>query len=91
MLKCIISLVEWCVKRWHYKSRFEDKLDTLIANDVEHNKRLLRLELDSAMRRNDRATVHALYDEYVAMGGNSYMQELYKEYCKKNKKRSKRC
>lgn len=86
----IINLLQIVIKRIQYKGRIEDKLDSVLLNQAEHDKRLLRLELDAAMRRDDRATVHQLYDEYKAMGGNSYMQELYKEYCKKPKKRSKK-
>lgn len=90
MWKALISLLEIIVKRVQYKSRVEDKIDSVLSNQAEHDKRLLRLELDAAMRRDDRATVHQLYDEYKAIGGNSYMQELYKDYCKKPKKRSKK-
>lgn len=90
MWRALIALLEMVVRRIQYKGRLESKVDLMLANSAEHNKRLLRLELDAAMRRDDRATVHQLYDEYKAMGGNSYMQELYKDYCKKPKKRSKK-
>lgn len=86
MWSAIINLLQIVIKRIQYKGRIEDKLDSVLSNQAEHDKRLLRLELDAAMRRDDRATVHKLYDEYCALGGNSYMQELYKEYCKKPKK-----
>ena len=90
MWSAIINLIQFFIKRAQYKSRLESKVDLMLINSAEHNKRLLRLELDAAMRRDDRATVHQLYDEYKAMGGNSYMQELYKDYCKKPKQRSKK-
>lgn len=90
MWRLILTLVEWGIKRFYYKGRIEDKLDSVLSNQAEHDKRLLRLEICDAMRRDDRATVHQLYDEYKAMGGNSYMLELYKDYCKKPKKRSKK-
>lgn len=90
MWSAIINLLQIIIRRIQYKGRLESKLDTVLSNQTEHDKRLLRLELDAAMRRDDRATVHQLYDEYKAMGGNSYMQELYKDYCKKPKKRSKK-
>ena len=90
MLRLVASLIEWGVKRWHYKSRFEGKLDAMLSNQIEHSKRLLRLEISEAIRRDDRAVVHQLYDEYKAMGGNSYMNELYRDYCKKPTKRSKK-
>lgn len=90
MWSAIINLIQIIVKRIQYKGRIEDKLDTVLSNQSEHDKRLLRLEILDAMRRDDRATVHQLYDEYKAMGGNSYLLELYKDYCKKPKKRSKK-
>lgn len=86
----IINLIQIIVKRIQYKGRIEDKLDSVLSNQAEHDKRLLRLEILDAMRRDDRAVVHQLYDEYKAMGGNSYLLELYKDYCKKPKQRSKR-
>ena len=86
----IINLIQIIIKRIQYKGRIEDKLDSVLSNQAEHDKRLLRLEILDAMRRDDRAVVHQLYDEYKAMGGNSYLLELYKDYCKKPKQRSKR-
>ena len=90
MWSAIINLLQIVIKRIQYKGRIEDKLDAVLSNQAEHDKRLLRLEILDAMRRDDRATVHQLYDEYKAMGGNSYLLELYKDYCKKPKKRSKK-
>ena len=86
----IINLIQIIIKRIQYKGRIEDKLDSVLSNQAEHDKRLLRLEILDAMRRDDRAVVHQLYDEYKEMGGNSYLLELYKDYCKKPKQRSKR-
>lgn len=90
MWRAVFALIEWATKKIQYKGRIEDKLDSVLSNQAEHDRRLLRLEILDAMRRDDRATVHQLYDEYKAMGGNSYLLELYKDYCKKPKQRSKR-
>lgn len=90
MWSAIINLIQIIVKRIQYKGRIEDKLDSVLSNQAEHDKRLLRLEILDAMRRDDRAVVHQLYDEYKAIGGNSYLLELYKDYCKKPKQRSKK-
>lgn len=58
---------------------------------VAMDKRILRLELLEAMRRKDTPNVCALFDEYKAMGGNSYMLELYNKYMKQQRKnRSKK-
>lgn len=90
MWKAIISLIEWVIRRVQYKDRLEDKLDTVLKNQNEHDKRLLRLEILEAIRRDDRGTVHRLYDDYKALGGNSYLNEVYKNYCKHPTKRSKK-
>jgi hypothetical protein len=90
MWRAVFAFIEWVTRKIQYKGRIEDKLDSVLSNQAEHDKRLLRLEILDAMRRDDRATVHQLYDEYKAMGGNSYLLELYKDYCKKPKKRSKK-
>lgn len=83
MWKGIVWLIQQFIKRLEYKSRIENKIDTSIQYSKNHERRLLRLEILEAMRRNDRAVVHQLYDEYKKIGGNSYMQEVYKKYIKK--------
>lgn len=90
MWRLLVSLITWILKRAQYKSRFEGKLDTMLSKQAELERKVCRLEILDAMRRNDRAVVHQLYDIYKNdYSGNSYMQELYKDYCKKHKKRSK--
>ena len=84
-------MVEWAVRRVQYKGRIEDKLDAMLVKQVELARKVCRLEILDAMRRGDRAVVHQLYDIYKnEYAGNSYMQELYKDYCKKPNKRSKK-
>lgn len=91
MWRLIISLAEWGIKRIQYKGRIEDKLDAMLIKQVELARKVCRLEILDAMRRGDRAVVHQLYDIYKnEYAGNSYMQELYKDYCKKPNKRSKK-
>ena len=85
MWKNIIQFFDWIDRKIEYKHRMEQKADATLCLLKEHNKRLLRLEILEAIRRNDRAVVHQLYDEYKALGGNSYIKELYKEYCKGKK------
>ena len=80
MYKLILALIEYIARKWQYKSRLENKLDTVLSQQINQERRLLRLEIMEAMRRNDRAVVHSLYDEYKKMNGNSYMNELYKQY-----------
>lgn len=89
-MKYLASIIAGIGKWWTYKNRFESKIDTALSYLKEHEKRLLRLELIAAISRNDRAVVHQLYDEYKAFGGNSYMNEMYKEYCKKGNKRARK-
>lgn len=90
MWSAIINILQIVIKRIQYKGRIEDKLDTVLSRQNDLEKRTLRLELISAMDRGDTAVVHQLYDEYKAMSGNSYMLAIYKDYCKKPKKRSKK-
>lgn len=89
MWRAIIALIEYVAKKWQYKLRLEGKLDTVLSQQINQERRLLRLEIMEAIRRNDRVVVHSLYDEYKSMNGNSYMNELYKQYTsgKKSKKR----
>lgn len=82
MLRNIINLVKWTLKQITYRSRLEDKVDLAL-------RRLLRLEIIDAIRRNDKTTVHMLYDEYKKLGGNSYIQEMYEEYINKTKRKKK--
>lgn len=82
MLRNIINLVKWTLKQITYRSRLEDKVDLAL-------RRLLRLEIMDAIRRNDKTTVHMLYDEYKKLGGNSYIQEMYEDYIKKTKRKKK--
>lgn len=90
MWSAIINLIQFIVRRIQYRGRIEDKLDAVLSRQNDSERRLLRLEIMEAIRRDDRAVVHQLYDEYKSMKGNSYMNELYKDYCKKPNKRSKK-
>jgi hypothetical protein len=85
MLKNILTLLDWIGKKIAYKRRMENKVDEALILLKEHEKKLIRLEMLEAMRRDDRAVVHQLWDTYKALGGNSYMKELYKNYCKGKK------
>ena len=77
-----ITFIKWTLKQITYRSRLEDKVDLAL-------RRLLRLEIIDAIRRNDKTTVHMLYDEYKKLGGNSYIQEMYEDYIKKTKRKKK--
>lgn len=85
MLKNILTLLDWFGKKIAYKKRMENKVDEALVLLKEHEKKLIRLEMLDAMRRDDRAVVHQLWDTYKSLGGNSYMKELYKTYCKGKK------
>ena len=85
----IINLIQIIIKRIQYKGRIEDKLDTVLSRQNDSERRLLRLEILDAMRRDDRAVVHQLYDEYKAMGGDSWMDDLFLLW--KSKQKENRC
>lgn len=82
MWRNILGFIQWMLKQITYRSRLEDKVDLAL-------RRLLRLEIIDAIRRNDKTTVHMLYDEYKKLGGNSYIQEMYEEYINKTKRKKK--
>lgn len=92
MWKALVGLIELLIRRVQYKSRVEEKIDAIIKKQIDTERRVLRLEIIAAMKRNDRAVVHSLYDIYKnEYSGNSYMDELYTSYCKKTtKKKSKK-
>lgn len=89
MWSSIISLIQIIVKRIQYKGRIEDKLDAVLNRQNDSERRLLRLEIMEAMRRDDRAVVHQLYDEYKAIGGDSWMDDLFLLW--KSKQKENRC
>lgn len=82
MWKGLLKILEWIFKQITYRNRLENKVDLAL-------RRLLRLEIIDAIRRNDKTTVHLLYDEYKKLGGNSYIQEMYEDYIKKTKRKKK--
>lgn len=89
MWSAIINLIQFIVRRIRYKGRIEDKLDAVLSRQNDSERRLLRLEIMEAMRRDDRAVVHQLYDEYKAMGGDSWMDDLFLLW--KSKQKENRC
>lgn len=89
MWSAIINLIQFIVRRIQYKGRIEDKLDAVLSRQNDSERRLLRLEILDAMRRDDRAVVHQLYDEYKSMGGDSWMDDLFLLW--KSKQKESRC
>ena len=83
MLKAIINIVQYFARRFMYNSRLESKVDTMM-------RRLIRLEIINAIDRKDTKTVYELYDEYKAVGGNSYVTHMIKDYTKKLNQRKKK-
>jgi len=91
MWRALGALIEILVKRIQYKTRVEDKIDAIIEKQRNLERRQVRVEIILAAWRDDRAVVHSLYDVYKKeFDGNSYIDEFYKEYCKKPIKRSKK-
>lgn len=85
MWKRIGACFKWAYKQVTYRNRLESKIDGLISKQTDTERRVLRLEILQAMKRKDKYTVYALYDEYKKYNGNSYMDELFAKY-KKGKK-----
>lgn len=88
MWKGILSVLQAIWKWFVFKNRVEGKIDGITRAIEDNNRRILRLEILDAMRRKDRGTVYNLYDEYkVRYHGNSYMDALFKDFCKKGTKK----
>ena len=82
MWGAIIEVVKGFGKWLLYRSRLEGKVDMMM-------RRLIRLEIVSAIERKDTTTVCSLYDEYKLIGGNSYITHMVEEYIKKTTKKKK--
>lgn len=83
MKDIIVAFFKWIVRKIQYKNRIESKMDNIIMSQADIERRVLRLEILQAMKRKDKYTVYDLYDEYKnRYHGNSYMDELFKEYKK---------
>lgn len=86
-MKLFIAVCKWLYRLLSYKWRMERKLDGIITSQTDIERRVLRLEILSAMRRKDKLTVYALYDEYKnKYNGNSYMDELFVKFKKGTRK-----
>lgn len=77
MWKAVLVALQAIWKWIAFKSRVEAKLDDI-------TRRLLRLEIDRAIEREDVRTVYELGDVYLGLGYNSYMSEMIKDFKKKH-------
>lgn len=82
MWRSVVDLLANFVKQLGYRSRLEGKVDVLM-------RRVIRLEISEAIKRKDTQTVCDLFDEYKALGGNSYMTHLVEQYIKQTKRKKK--
>lgn len=86
MWKGILVALKGIWKWIMFKNRVEGKIDGLTKALDDIDRRVLRLEILDAMKRKDMTTVHALGDEYLARGYNSYMSDMLHDFYKNNKK-----
>lgn len=82
MWKGILVVLQAAWKWVMFKSRVEAKID-----DIQ--RRLLRLEIDRAIEREDVKTVYELGDIYLGLGYNSYMSEMINDFKKRHPIKSK--
>lgn len=82
MWRRIFEFLKWLNRQITYRSRLEDSVNIMM-------RRLIRLEILNAIERKDTPAVCGLYDEYKAIGGNSYITSLVEEYIKKQKRSKK--
>lgn len=91
MWRAIIAIIELINHKIQYKSRIEEKIDSMIQKQRNLERRQVRTEIFWATFHGDRAVVHELYDTYKKeFDGNSYVDEFYKEYCKNLNKRKRK-
>ena len=83
MWRKIFEFLKWLNKQITYRSRLENNVNTMM-------RRLIRLEVLNAIARKDTPAVCGLFDEYKAIGGNSYITALVEDYMKKQKRRKKK-
>lgn len=82
MWRALIAFLGQILKNFSFKYRIENKMDSLV-------RRVIRLEILDAIKRKDTKTVCALFDEYTALGGNSYTALLVEDYKKPKKRKTK--
>lgn len=74
---------KWFVRQVTYRQRIECML-----SDIQ--RRVLRLEIERAIKREDVKTVYELGDVYAAYGFNSYMSEMIADFKKHHPIKAKR-
>lgn len=77
MWKAILAALQAAWKWVMFKSRVENKLDSITRAIEDNNRRVLRLEILEFIRKKDKMMVYALYDEYKRMGGDSWMDDVF--------------
>lgn len=86
MWNFLTEIIKGAVKALTFKQRLENKIDSLSSALEDTQRRLVRLEIISAIQRKDTATVYMLYDVYKEkFHGNSYIQEMVDAYKKNHK------
>ena len=78
MWGAVVEVVKGFGKWLLYRSRLESKVDMMM-------RRLIRLEIVSAMEREDKSVVYQLYDEYKKLGGDSWMDDVFLKWKNKAK------
>lgn len=84
MWQAVVEIVKGIFKSFGRSARIEKSI-----NDVQI--RVLRLEILESMRRKDTRLVCELFDIYKSLNGNHYMDSLFNDYMKAQKKRTKKC
>ena len=76
-MQWLLGLFRWVVKQITYKQRIEEMLA-----DVQ--RRVLKVEIEQNMQRDDVKAVHEIGDIYLEKGYNSYMRERLLNYYKEH-------
>ncbi|MBR4419678.1 MAG: hypothetical protein IKT32_02245 [Clostridia bacterium] len=67
-------------------------LDTILENQKNMQLDILRMKFLQLVQHNpnERAIISSVFDEYKKLGGDSWVDDMYETWLKKQKRRSKR-
>ena len=76
-MKWVLGFFRWVIKQATYKQRIEEMI-------ADTQRRVLKVEIELNMQRNDIKAVHEIGDIYLERGYNSYMRERLLNYYKEH-------
>lgn len=92
MLKNILEIVKYIVRRIRYKSRLESKIDIIIQDNKDLKLEMLRLKFLQLVQHSpeEKTAICETYDAYKKNGGNSFVDSMFEKWLKSQNKKKKR-